>query len=60
MLIKYLKFAMCNCSETFMVISRYLSCASVICVVFSEHSCWYLLIMSFYGIKLINVFLFSV
>jgi len=56
MLITYLKFGMCNCSEHFMVMSRYLACASVIFVDFSEQSCWYLLIMPFYGIKLINAF----
>ena len=60
MLIKYIKFGMFNCSKSFMVMSRYFACAPVIFVDFSEHSCWYLLIMSFYGIKLINAFLLSV
>jgi len=57
MLIKYLKFGMCNCSEFFMVKSRYIACASVMFVDFSEHSCGYLLMIPFYGIKLINAFL---
>jgi len=51
MLNAYLKFGMCNCSETFVVRSRYYACASVIFVDFFEHFCWYLVIMSFYGIK---------
>ena len=60
MLITYLKFAMCNCSENFMVMSKYHACASIMFVDFSEHSCWYLVIMSFYGIKLINALLLHV
>ena len=59
MLLKYLKFGRCNCSKNFMVMSRCHACASVIFVDLSEHSCWYLLIMFFYGIKLINAFLLS-
>jgi hypothetical protein len=51
---KYLKFGMCFCSENFMVMSRYLACASVIFVEFSEYSCWYILIMPLHGIKLIK------
>jgi hypothetical protein len=54
MIIKYLKFGMCICSENFMVMSRCLACASVSFVDFSEHSYWYLLIMLFYGIKFIK------
>jgi len=57
MLITYLKFGMCNCSENFMVMSRCHAYASVIFVDFSEHSCWYLVIMFFYGIKLIKALL---
>jgi len=34
MLINYLKFGMCNCSENFMVMSRCHACASVIVVDF--------------------------
>ena len=60
MLINYLKFGMFNCSENFMVISRCHACASVIFVDVSEHTCWYLVIMSFYEIKLINALLLSV
>jgi len=57
MLINYLKFGMRNCPENFMVMSRCHACASVIFVDFSKHFCWYLVIMSFYGIKLINALL---
>jgi len=60
MLIMYLKFGMCICSENFMVLSRCYACASVIFVGFSEQFCWYLVIMSFYGIKLINAMLLHV
>ena len=56
MLIKYLKLGMCNCSENFMAMSMYLAYASVMFVDFSQHSCWYLLIMPLYEIKLINAF----
>jgi len=48
MLIKYLKFGMCNCSENFMVMPRFLACACVNFVDFSEYSARYLLIMPFY------------
>jgi len=54
MLIKYRKFGMCNCSEKFMVMPRGLACVYVIFVDFSDYICWYLLIMPFYGIKLIK------
>ena len=58
---KYLSyFGMCNCSEDFMVMSRCYACASVIVVDFSEHLCWYLVIMSLYGIKLIKAMLLNV
>ena len=60
MLIIYLKFGMCNCSENFMVMSICYACASVVLVDFSEHFCWYPVIMSFYGIKLINAMLLNV
>jgi len=60
MLITYLKCGMCNCSENFMVMSRCHACASVMFVEFSEQSCWYLVIMSFYGLKLINALLLYV
>jgi len=60
MLITYLKFGMSNCSENFIVMSRCYACASVIFVDFSEHSYWYLVNMSFYGIKLINALLMYV
>ena len=60
MLITYVKFAMRNCFENFMVISRCHACVSVMFVDFSEHSCWYLVIMSFYRINLINVLLLYV
>jgi len=60
MLINYLKFGMCNGSENFMAMSRCHACASVIFVDFSEHSCWYLVIISFYGINLINALLLCV
>jgi len=60
MLITYIKIDMCNCSENFMMMSRCHACASVIFVDFSEHSCWYLVIMSLYGIKLINALLLCV
>jgi len=60
MLIIYLEFGMCNCSEYFMVMSRCYVCASVIFVDFSEHFYWYLVIMSFYGIKLRNAMLLNV
>jgi len=59
MLNTYLKFGMCNCSENFMVISKCHACASVTFVDFSEHFSWYLVIMSFYGIKLINALLLN-
>jgi len=55
MLNDYLNFGMCNCSGNFMVISRCYACAAVIFVDLSEHFCWYLVNMSFYGINLINV-----
>ena len=54
MLIKYLKFGMCYCSERFMVMYMWPAYAPVIFVEFSEHSCGYLLIVLFYGIKLIK------
>jgi len=60
MLITYHKFGMCNCSENFMVMPRCHACASVIFVDVSEHSYWYLVIMSFYGIKLIYALLLYV
>ena len=53
-------FGMYNCSENFMVMSRCYAYVSVIFVGFSEQSCWYLVIMSFYGIKLINALLLHV
>ena len=59
MLNTYLKFGMCNCSENFMVMSKCHTCASVIFVDFSKHFCWYLVIMSFYRIKLINALLLN-
>ena len=59
MLNTYLKFGMCNSTENFMVISRCYACAAVIFVDFSKHCCWYLVIMSFYGIKLINAMLLN-
>ena len=55
-----LKFGMCNCSENFIVMSRCYACASVIFVDFFEHFCWYLVIMSFYRIKLMNALLLSI
>jgi len=55
MLNAYIKIDMCNCSEIFMVMSQCYACASVIIVDFSEHFYWYLVIMSLYTIKLINV-----
>ena len=60
MLINYLKFGMCNCSENFMVMLSCHTYASVIFVDFSEYSCWYLVIIPFYRIKLINALLLSV
>jgi len=57
MLNTYLKFGMCNFSENFLVKSRCYACASVMFVDFSKHFCKYLVIMSFYGIKLINAML---
>jgi len=60
MLNNYLKFGMCNCSKNFIVMSRCYACVSVIIVDFSEYFCWYLVIMSFYGIKLINAMLLSI
>jgi len=60
MLNAYLKIGMCICSENFMVMSRCYACACVIFVVFSEQFCWYLVIMSFCGINLINAMLLYV
>jgi len=60
MLIKYLKFGLCNCSENFVVMSKYLACASGMFVDFSDHYCWYPLIMPLHGIKLINALFLSV
>ena len=60
MLITYLKFGMCICSENFMVMSRCYACASVFFVDVSEHSRWYFVVMSFNGIKLINALLLRV
>ena len=60
MLNAYLEFGMCNCSENFMVMSRCYACTSVIFVDFSEQVGWYLVIMSFNGIKLINTLLLYV
>jgi len=54
MIIKYLKFGMCNCPENFMVMFMCHGYASVIVVDFSEYLCLYLLIMLFFGNKLIN------
>jgi len=59
MLNAYLEFGMCNCSESFMVMSRCYDCVSVIFVDFSEHFCLYLVIMSLYRIKLINALLLN-
>jgi len=60
MLNTYLKFGMCNCSEIFMVMCTCHACVSVIFVDFSEYFCWYLVIVSFYVIKLINAMLLIV
>jgi len=60
MLNAYSKFGMCNCSKNFMGMSRCYACARVIFVDFSEHFYWYLVFMSFYGIKLINAMLLNV
>jgi len=57
MLNAYLEFGMRNCSKNFMVMSRCYPCASIIFVDFSEYVCWYLVIISFNGIKLINALL---
>jgi hypothetical protein len=54
MLIRYLNFCMYNCSKNFMVMSRCFACAPVIFIDFSEYSCWYVLFMLFYGLKLIK------
>jgi len=48
MLNAYLEFGMCISSENFMVMSRCYAGAGVIFVDFSEHFCWYLVIMSLY------------
>jgi len=60
MLNSYLEFGMCICSETFMVMSRCYASACVIFVDFSEDFCWYLVIMSFNGIKLINALVLNI
>jgi len=60
MLNAYLNLGMCNCSENFMVMSRCYTYASVIFADFSEQLCWYLVIMLFYRIKLINALLFNI
>jgi len=60
MLIIYLTLGMCIRSENFVVMSRCYACASVIFVDFSGDFCWYLVIISFYGIKLINAILLNV
>jgi len=60
MLNSYLNFGMCNCSEIFMVMFRCYTYASVIFVDFSECFCLYLVIMLFYGIKLINALLLNI
>ena len=54
MIIRYLKFGKYNCSEHFMVMFMCHACASVIFIDFSEYLCSYLLIMLFYGIKVVN------
>jgi len=60
MLNTYLKFGLCNCSEIFVVMCRCHACLSVIFEDFSEYFCWYLVIMSLYGIKLISTMLLNV
>ena len=54
MLIIYLKFGMCNYPKSFMVMFRCHVYAPVIFVDFSEYLCLCLLIMLFYGNKLIK------